>query len=116
MLPSDFIDPREPAMSAIQNLLVFQQNGSGESKIRGIVEHGGSRFRLQRVSIDAVLPPIVDDTAAYLPAEIAADLVLDYLRHPDLSHDLARLCRRRRVPMVASGKKLRFDGVLTPPT
>ena len=103
-------------MSAIQNILVFQQNGSGESKIRGIVTHGGGRFRLQRVSIDAVLPPIVDDAADFLPAEIAADLVLDYLHHPDLSHDLVRLCRRGRIPVVASGKKHRAEGVLSPPT
>lgn len=43
------------------------------------------------------------------------DLVLDFLKHPDLSHDLALLCQRLAIPMVASGKKTTVDGTHTPP-
>ena len=104
------------SMKNPQRILVFQQNGSGESKIKGIREHGGERYHLDIISIDDPLPPILDDEHEYLPDYLAADLVLDFLRHPDLSHDLADLCRRSNVPVVASGKKIRMEGVATPPT
>jgi hypothetical protein len=99
-----------------QKILVFQQNGSGESKIQGIRKHGKERFIIETVSIDETLPPILDDTRDYLPSNIQADLILDFLEHPDLSHDLAIACRARNIPIVASGKKLRVKGALTPPT
>ncbi len=62
------------------------------------------------------LPPVIDDASEYLPSEFEADLVLDFLQHPDLSHDLAELCRRKGIPVVASGKKIKVEGTLTPPT
>ncbi len=99
-----------------QRILVFQQNGSGERKIKGIIEYGGDNFILERVSIDEPLPPVIDDAGDYLPQDIRADLVLDFLKHPDLSHDLGVVCRDLGIPVVASGKKHRIEGVLTPPT
>jgi hypothetical protein len=103
-------------MKKPQRILVFQQNGSGESKIKGIRQHGGSCFQLEIVSIDDPLPPILDDAREYLPENLQADLVLDFLQHPDLSYDLANLCQQSRIPVVASGKKMRIEGVSTPPT
>jgi hypothetical protein len=99
-----------------QKILVFQQNGNGESKIKGIRKYGEGLFELEIVSIDMPLPPVIDDTSEILPATIHADLVLDFLKHADLSHDLGVMCRDRNIPMVASGKKIRVDGVSTPPT
>jgi len=99
-----------------QKILVFQQNGSGESKIAGVRKYGGSRFVLDVISIDEPLPQLVEDTSQYLPTKIRADLVLDFLRHPDLSHDLAVLCRNLDIPLIASGKKLEIKGVHAPPT
>jgi hypothetical protein len=98
-----------------QRILVFQQQDSGENKIRGIRQHGGDCFDLRVYDIDEPLPSVLDDSSEYLPVEIDADLVLDYLRHPDLSQDLAELCRREGVPLVASGKKLHGRGVYSPP-
>ena len=108
-------DGNEPS-SGKQKILVFQQNGSGERKIQGIRKYGRRLFSLETYSIDEALPPILDDTGEYLPQMISADVVLDFLKHPDLSHDLAVLCRDRGIPVVASGKKLRVKSVLTPPT
>jgi len=99
-----------------EKILVFQQNGSGERKIQGIRRYGKERFIIETVSIDVALPPILDYTQYYLPSDIQADLVLDFLKHPDLSHDLAIACRARNIPIVASGKKLRVKGAFTPPT
>jgi len=99
-----------------QRIVVFQQNGSGHRKIHGIRQYGGDRVVLEVISIDQPLPPVLDDSQDYLPKEIDSDLVLDFLKHPDLSHDLGMLCRNKGIPLVASGKKLRIEGVLTPPT
>jgi hypothetical protein len=99
-----------------QKILVFQQNGSGEKKIEGIRCYGDNRISLDVISINDSLPPIMEDTTQYIPRDFQADLVLDYLKHPDLSYDLAVVCRDKNIPVVASGKKLRVKGALTPPT
>jgi hypothetical protein len=101
---------------APQKILVFQQNGSGLTKTKGIRRHGKGLFTIEIVSIDETLPTLLEDTEEYLPGDIQADLVLDFLKHPDLSHDLAVACRKRKIPVVASGKKLRTKWALTPPT
>ena len=97
-----------------QIILVCQQNGSGEAKIAGIRQYGGSRFDIKTHDIDAPLPDLIDDTAPYLPERLEADLILDFFKHPDLSTDLARMARQQGVPVVASGKKI--PEALTPPT
>jgi hypothetical protein len=102
--------------SAKQRIMVFQQNGSGESKIRGIREYGKDRFDLKIVDIDDPMPEVIDEAGPYLPETLEADLVLDYLRHPDLSDELARRCLDLGIPVVASGRKIRVKGTLTPPT
>ena len=73
-------------------------------------------IELTVVSVDEDLPPLIDDGLEYLPDPTGFDLVLDFLKHPDLSYDLADHCSRAGVPVVASGKKHRFDGAHTPPT
>ncbi len=102
--------------TAGQKILVFQQNGSAESKTKGIRRHANGLLTMEIISIDETLPALLEDTEGYLPCDIQADLVLDFLKHPDLSHDLAVACRNRRIPVVASGKKLRVKWALTPPT
>ena len=97
-------------------ILVFQQNQSGESKIAGIRKYGGDQFEISTFNIDEDLPSIIDDARAFLPQRIEADLVLDFFKHPDLSHDLARLCEDQQIPVVASGKKHSGSCVVTPPT
>ncbi len=109
-------EPSKKPASEIQNILVFQQNGSGDKKIEGVRRYGNNCFSLKIVSIDTHLPTVIDDTKEYIPKDIEADLVLDYLKHPDLSYDLAVVCRDKKIPVVASGKKFRVKGAFTPPT
>ncbi len=96
-------------------IFVFQQGQRAESKVKGIQRYGENQFDITLITIDQPLPPVVDDASAYLPETIAADLVLDFLKHPDLSHDLALLCQRLAIPIVASGKKTTVAGTHTPP-
>ena len=104
-------------MSATQRIIVFQQSSSGEAKIVSIGRRGRGMMLSEVVDIDEPLPPIIDDSFELLPETLEGDLVLSFLKHPDLALDLARLCNRLSVPLVASGKKLPpLDGVITPPT
>jgi hypothetical protein len=96
-------------------IVVFQQGGRGESKVAGIRRYGNGQFDITLITIDQPLPPVVDDASDYLPNTIEADLVLDFLKHPDLSHDLSLLCRQLGIPVVASGKKTAVEGTHTPP-
>lgn len=97
-----------------QHIIVFQQNGSGEKKIKGIKAYGDGQYKLEVVSIDEPLPEILDDTSDYVPKDLKADLVLDFLTHPDLSHDLSELCHKLNIPVIASGKN--WPKAITPPT
>ena len=101
--------------SGPQRILVIQQDGRGENKVRGIIKYGGDLFTIEFVTVESGLPPVIDDSSEYLPAEIDADLVLDYLKHPDLSDDLAAKCAKKNIPVVATGKKMHRPGVASPP-
>lgn len=104
------------AQGTVQKIVVFQQHGSGEKKIAGIREYAEGTIELEVISIDEPLPTVIDDGSVYLPDTIDADLVLDFLKHEDLSHDLVALCHRQDTPVISSGKKIPSKWVLTPPT
>lgn len=100
----------------MQKIVVFQQNGSGQTKVDGINKFGDKRFVVETFDIDEPLPPVIDDTSEYLPETIEADMVLDFLKHRDLSDDLSILCHRLGIPVVASGKKITVGEAVCPPT
>ncbi len=99
----------------MQRIMVVQQDQKAERKIEGIREYGKGAFQLDVVSITSDLPPVIDDGCPYLPQEISADLVLDYLTHLDLSEDLVGICEEKRIPVVASGKKISNRWAYIPP-
>ncbi len=99
-----------------QKIVVFQQNGSGEKKIHELRLQKDGLIKLEIISIDSPLPPILDESDEYLPTHLKADLVLDFLKHPDLSLDLAKLCESLKIAIVASGKKHRVKWAIKPPT
>jgi hypothetical protein len=104
------------SMKSAQKIVVFQQNGSGERKIAGIRQYAQGAIEVEVISIDEMLPPVIDDAGAYLPDRIDADLVLDFLKHEDLSHDLVAICHKQGTPVISSGKKIPSKWVLTPVT
>lgn len=99
-----------------QRILVFQQKGSGLNKISGIMKFGQGRFVVQTYDIDEPLPGLIEHGKDYLPETIEADLVLDYLKHLDLSNDLWLLCEKLNIPVVASNKKTTGGWAMTPRT
>lgn len=103
-----------------QRILVLTQDiGASHPKIAGIQRHGAGLVHLE--VIEVAVPPelspdtFIDDPDRYLPSRLDADLVLDFLRHPDLGDALAERCAGLGIPLVASGKHSRFPGTSTPP-
>ncbi len=99
-----------------QRIWVYQQNGSALGKIKAIEQHSPDSIELNIISIDDALPPVIDEAGDLLPDPAGADLVLDHLKHPDLSYLLAQRCRQLNIPVVASGKKPPMHEALTPRT
>ncbi len=100
----------------MQKVLIVQQNKAGERKAEGIKRFGKDRFAIEIIDIETNLPTIIDDGFEYLPEKIDADIVLDFLKHPDLSEDLAVLCERQEVSVVITGKKVTKGNAICPPT
>lgn len=106
----------KPIAKKTQHILVFQQNDGGEGKIKGIQTQHPELFLLERFNINFPLPAVIDDSAEYLPDKLDCDLVLDFLKHPELSYDLAILCEKENIPLVASGKKFSATTTYNPVT
>ncbi len=100
----------------MQKIVVVQQNGAGERKANGIKRFGKDRFDVKVIDVQTDLPAIIDNGFKYLPDRIDADLVLDFLKHPDLSEDLTALCGKQKIPVISSGKKITRANAICPPT
>jgi hypothetical protein len=100
----------------MQKILIIQQNGAGERKASGIKRFGKDKFIVKTFDVQTDLPEIIDNGFEYLPDKIDADLVLDFLKHPDLSEDLVVLCDKQKIPVISTGKKNTREGAICPPT
>lgn len=86
------------------NIIVFQQNGSAEKKIAGIKRYAKKITIKKVISINEDFPDVVDFPQEYLAHDFKADLVLNFLKHPDLSDYLVELCEKKTIPVVTTGK------------
>lgn len=94
-------------------IAVFQRGKRGEHKIRGIKKYGtGMEVEVYNVPED--LPEIVDNPEDFIPEDIEAELILDYVYHDDITDYLVDLGRKKGIPVIASGRKIR--GAITPAT
>jgi len=86
-------------------IVVVQRHGSGEEKIRGIAEFGHDIEIVQVVDIDAPLPHFIDDPEEFVPELMDADIILCFVKHPDIVYHLGAIAQKRHIPLVASGCK-----------
>lgn len=93
-------------------IVIFQENDSGVEKIKGIKKFGKQIIITDVFSVNEVLPEFIDEPEKLIASDFSGDLVLSFLKHPDLIDYLARLCKDKKIPMVASGKK--SDYAITP--
>lgn len=93
-------------------ITVFQEKGSGREKIAGIREFGKNIEINQIIDINDSLPELIDEPESYINQQIDGDLVLSFLKHPDLAEYLVRLCNKQGIPVITAGKKI--PGALSP--
>lgn len=105
---------KRPARREPDQIVVFQQAGSGLSKIAGIQTFGKHVTFAKIFDIDQALPDFIDDPENYISDDFSGDLVLSFLKHPDLIDYLVSICRRKKIPVIAAGKK--SEGAITPVT
>ncbi len=87
------------------DIVVFQQQGSGEKKVEGVLQYGAPIRITEIVSIDEFLPDFIENPCDFMDDDFTANLVLNYLTHPDLSQYLIALCDQKGIPIVSPGKK-----------
>ncbi len=87
-------------------LVVFEQGGSGAYKVAGIETYGRDIEIEQVYDISSPLPEIIDEPEEFISGNFGGDLVLDFLRHPDLSEYLVRLCVTKGIPVIAPGQHI----------
>jgi len=86
------------------DIIVFQQNGSAEKKTAGIRKYATGIVIKKIFSLDGTFPEIIDFPMEYVPESFDGDLVLNFLKHPDLSDYLVELCEEKNIPVVTTGK------------
>ncbi len=87
------------------DIIVFQQQNSGELKVEGVQRYGEGITIRKTVSINQYLPDFIEDPEEFIDADFTADLVLNFLKHPDLIDYLMRLCKKKGIELVSAGKK-----------
>ncbi len=87
------------------DLLIFQEAGSAEKKIKGIAKYGDDIHIKKVISIDIALPAVIDDTEQFINEDFEkVDLVMNFLKHPDLSSYLVDICEKKGIPVITNGK------------
>ncbi|MBU0731220.1 MAG: DUF166 domain-containing protein [Proteobacteria bacterium] len=94
-------------MNQPTRIVVFQEKGSGREKMKGIQEFGKNIEIIDVISIDAILPDFIESPEEYITDDFEGDLVLCYLKHPDLADYLVRVCNNKNIPVIAAGKKIK---------
>ena len=92
----------------MMKVVVFQEQSSGERKLAGL-KHYGQRHEIVRVvDIDGPLPDFIDEPEEWIGDEVdlgGGELVLNFLKHPDLVDHLIAHCEKRHIPIVSAGRK-----------
>ncbi len=98
--------------STKQQIIVFQQAGAARYKIAGIETFGRNLEIAGIYDIPEVLSEIIDEPHEYISRDFQGDLVLNFMKHPDLSEYLVHLCNEKGIPVIASGQHV--TGAITP--
>ncbi len=97
------------------SISIFQQTGIGEKKIQGLGIYGKDITIAEITTLPIALPDFIEDPEEYFSATIKGNLVLSFLKHPDLADYLVSLCNKLHIPVVASGPR-NIQGAFSPIT
>ena len=86
-------------------LIIFQQNGSAEKKIAGLLTYGTDLEICANFALPTALPDFIDEPHDFFPDHLEGDLILNFLKHPDLADYLVELAARCQIPVITSGPR-----------
>jgi hypothetical protein len=87
-------------------LVVFDESGLGKYKVSGIEQYGHNIVIEKIFNIPEDLPDIIDEPEEFMPEDIKGDLILNFIKHPDLSEHLVKMCKIKGVPVIAPGQQI----------
>lgn len=102
-------------ISGTTSISIFQQTGIGEKKIQGLHTYGKDINIAEIITLPLDVPDFIEDPEEYFTREIKGNLVLSFLKHPDLTDHLVSICNRLSIPIVASGSR-NIQGAFSPMT
>jgi len=89
-------------------IAVFEESGCAQRKIEGIRRFAPEILLSPVIDLPHINKDIViDEPEEFLQEDFDADMVLNYIKHPDLSYFLTQICKKKGVPVVASGQKIK---------
>ena len=94
--------------SAPTRITIIQEQQAANPKIEGIQQYGHDLEVAELLSVPSSLPELIDNPEDFLPDHFSGDLVLSFLKHPDLLDYAAKICEQQKIPLVASGRKCRY--------
>lgn len=103
---------KKVAATNITTIAVFEYRGSGQKKIAGIRRYGHNLSISTIFDLTEPLPEFIDEPEQFVSTDFDADLVLCFIKHPDLCHYLAAVCKQKGIPIIASGTKT--ENAITP--
>ncbi|VAW39114.1 hypothetical protein MNBD_DELTA03-871, partial [hydrothermal vent metagenome] len=110
------MNPENPELenpkTEITRIAVFEYRHSGQEKIAGIKRYGHDIEICRTINIEQPLPDFIPEPEDFIDDNFKADLVLCFIKHPDLAYYIASICRRKGIPIIASGTKT--ENALTP--
>ncbi|MEN8256481.1 MAG: DUF166 family (seleno)protein DfsP [Thermodesulfobacteriota bacterium] len=95
------------------SITVFQQANAGEKKVQGIETYGCQIKIVEVIDFPIALPDFLDDPQEFFPDQIKGNIVLSFLKHPDLADYAAKYCQQQEIPMIASGPR-KISGAHSP--
>ncbi len=99
-------NPLNSSNSTKQQIVIFEEDGSGDFKIAGIEVYGRNICISRVFNLEGPFPVLMDEPEEYISRVPDADLCLDFLRHPDLSQYLVEICSKKSIPVIASGQHI----------
>lgn len=89
----------------MDDIIIFQHAGPVNPKINGILKFGRNLSISRIIELPATLPDFIEDPEDFFQEDFSADLVISFLKHPDLLDYLVLLCQKKKIPVIASGQK-----------
>lgn len=93
-------------------LVIFQQGGNADFKVGGIEVYGNG-IEIQTVhDLPASLPEVIDEPDEYVCLIEPCDLVLTFVKQPDIAAHIVSLANAKGIPVIAPGQHI--PGAITP--